>query len=200
VDRDDARFVADALASRIAGDRGELERLAASSLMQLSTLATRIKQIGGDWPPAIVAAAELMADLPLRRRLCDSDPPVLLQQFVDSMRKLAEEPPTAYRATAPSAAKLQRASLELIASKAAASRCLDCSRDGRAGCRGADNGRKLAARLPRAPTVADRRLWRRAFRYRGRARRADRRRFHAMGRGQSAFLNGLLILYAAAFS
>jgi hypothetical protein len=95
VDRDDARFVADALASRIAGDRGELERLAASSLMQLSTLATRIKQIGGDWPPAIVAAAELMQICRYGGGLCDSDPPILLQQFVDSMRKLAEEPPTA---------------------------------------------------------------------------------------------------------
>lgn len=95
MDRDDARFVADALASRIAGDRGELERLAASSLMQISTLATRIKQIGGDWPPAIVAAAELMAICRYGGGLCDQDPPILLQQFVDSMRKVAEEPPRA---------------------------------------------------------------------------------------------------------
>jgi hypothetical protein len=58
-------------------------------------LATRIRKIGGDWPPAIVARPSSWRSAATAAGVCDEDPPVLLQQFVDSMRKLAEEPPRA---------------------------------------------------------------------------------------------------------
>lgn len=63
--------------------------------MQISALATRIRQLGGDWPPAIVAVDELMAICRRGGGICDDDPPALLQQFIDAMRKLADEPATA---------------------------------------------------------------------------------------------------------
>ena len=43
------------------GDKEEIERLAASSLMRLSALATRIRKLADDWSPAHFAADELMA-------------------------------------------------------------------------------------------------------------------------------------------
>jgi hypothetical protein len=94
MDRDDARFVADALACRIAGDREGLERLAASSLMRLSALATRIRALAAGWPPALLAAAELMDICRYAGKLVDRDEPhPTLQNFVDKMRALADEPP-----------------------------------------------------------------------------------------------------------
>jgi hypothetical protein len=92
MDRDDARFVAEALACRIAGDREGLERLAASSLMRISALATRIRALADDWPPAHYGAAELMAICRRGGRLCDEPLDPNLQIFVDKMLELAAEP------------------------------------------------------------------------------------------------------------
>lgn len=93
MDRDDARFCADALASRIAGDREEIERLAASSLMRLSTIATRVRKLAGNWPPALYAAAELMDICRRGGAICDRPSDPRLQVFVDKMLELAAEPP-----------------------------------------------------------------------------------------------------------
>lgn len=92
MDRDDARFVVDALACRIAGDREGLDRLAASSLMRISSLATVVRRAAQDWAPAHIAADELMAICRRGGRLCDDPAPPLLQNFVDSLKKLAAEP------------------------------------------------------------------------------------------------------------
>jgi hypothetical protein len=97
MDRDDARFVADALTSRIAGDRAELDRLAASSLMRLSALAGVIRKGAGGWSPAYLGAAELMAICRRAGRLCDDPADPDLQKLVDSLRKLVDEPAIAPR-------------------------------------------------------------------------------------------------------
>lgn len=92
MDRDDARLVANALECRIAGERVELERLAASSLMQLSTIAAKIRRLNTDnWPPAIVAAAELMEICRRGAKICDVPAPPELQAFVDSCRRIVGE-------------------------------------------------------------------------------------------------------------
>lgn len=98
MDREDARFVANALDCRISGARGELEQLAASSLMVLSAIAATItKRNSGlePWSAATVAAEELMeicrkggnvVDQPL-----DLARKAELKEFVASMRRLAGE-------------------------------------------------------------------------------------------------------------
>jgi len=91
MDRDDARFVAHALASRIAGDRDEIDRLAASSLMRISALATRIRALADGWEPALYSAAELMAICRRGAGLCDEPAAPSLQVFVDKMLELAAE-------------------------------------------------------------------------------------------------------------
>jgi hypothetical protein len=99
MDRDDAAFIADALACRIAGDREGLDRLAASSLMRLSTCATVLRKAAAGWRPAFVGAAELMLICRFGGELAHGDKPDAypidpeLQQLVDSLRKLAGEDP-----------------------------------------------------------------------------------------------------------
>jgi hypothetical protein len=95
MDRDDARFVADALACRIAGDREELDRLAASSLMRLSTLAAVIRKGAAAWRPALVGASELMQICKRGANVVDVEPDPELQKLVDSLRRIADEPPAA---------------------------------------------------------------------------------------------------------
>lgn len=97
MNREDARFIASALESRISGDRAELERLAASSLMQLSAIATAIdKQNREQWDPATWASDEIMAIARNGGAVVDSEMSERrvegLRQFVEMMRKLADEP------------------------------------------------------------------------------------------------------------
>lgn len=92
MDRDDARFVVDVLECRIDGRRDELAELRASSLLRLMGAAARIRAVGGDWPPAIVAAAELEDVAKAGAGVCDNEPSILLDQFLETMRKLAAEP------------------------------------------------------------------------------------------------------------
>lgn len=102
MDREDARFVAAALESRISRARVELEQLAASSLVRLSSAAQNIDQrnpFPGRWRPAVVAAEELrfigmrgenVADIELEpARLAD------LNTFLATLKKLIDEPPVA---------------------------------------------------------------------------------------------------------
>lgn len=93
VDREDARFAADALEARLQGNVGECERLAASCLVRLMGAAQVIRRLAGAAPPAVLAADRLEAiakdggkavDLP-----ADDDEKII----VDSLRKLAAEPP-----------------------------------------------------------------------------------------------------------
>jgi hypothetical protein len=93
MDRDDARFVASALASRIAGDREELDRLRASSLTELSALATVLRKRAAGWQPALYGAAELMAIARLGGAICDYPLAPVLQKLVDSLCDLLAEPP-----------------------------------------------------------------------------------------------------------
>lgn len=92
MDRDDAAFVANALDSRISNERAELERLAASSLMRLSACATSIARNAADWPPAKVAAREIMAICRHGGAVCDQEPDPALKIVVDKLRELAAEP------------------------------------------------------------------------------------------------------------
>lgn len=100
MDREDARFVARALKCRISGDRTELERLAASSLLPLSAIAAAIdrRNTGENyWPAAETAADQLMRICRyggnLVDQLLDQDSIEQLEQFCASMDKLADEPP-----------------------------------------------------------------------------------------------------------
>jgi hypothetical protein len=93
MDRDDARFVAAALASRIAGDREELDRLAASSLIDLSTCATVLRKRAAAWRPALVGAAELMEICRRGGGVCDNPADDDLQKLVDSLCDLIAAPP-----------------------------------------------------------------------------------------------------------
>lgn len=93
VDRDDARFVADALDSRISGDRGTLDQLAASSFVRLGLSAARVRALAADWDPALRAAAELEAIAKYGAQAADEPAPPNLKIFVDKMRELADEQP-----------------------------------------------------------------------------------------------------------
>jgi hypothetical protein len=108
MDRDDARFVACALASRIAGDTEAVECLAASSLMRLSALATRIRKLADDWAPALCAVDELMAICRRGGGICDEPADPRLQIFVDKMNALAAEPPAPVRNRADRRARAAR--------------------------------------------------------------------------------------------
>lgn len=101
MDREDARFVAAALGSRISRARVELEQLAASSLLRLSSTATTIDRrnpFPNRWKPAVVAAEELrliamrgknVAEIELEpARLAD------LNAFIATLKGLIAEPPT----------------------------------------------------------------------------------------------------------
>lgn len=92
MDRDDARFVADVLERRIEGAAAQLMELRASSLVRLMGAAVRIREVGGDWPPAIIAAAELEEIAKFGAGVLEQPPSPLLPQFVETMRKLADEP------------------------------------------------------------------------------------------------------------
>lgn len=98
MDREDAAFAADTLECRIAGDRDELNARAASSLMYLSTLAAHVRQLADGWPPALAAAAELMAIAKLGGSVCDHPIAGDVQPFIDSMRKLIAAAPIRNRA------------------------------------------------------------------------------------------------------
>jgi hypothetical protein len=93
VDRDDARFVVDALESRIAGDRDALERLAASSLLRLNHCAQRIRKAAPDWAPAAIGASVLEDICRSGGGACDAELNPSLQIIVDKMRALADELP-----------------------------------------------------------------------------------------------------------
>lgn len=106
MDRDDARFVVAALESRIAGDRAELERLAASSLLRLTAAAVRLKMLANSCAPgddlasaANLAALELETIAYTGGEAAAGEPSPTLQIFVDKLRELADEPerPTAPR-------------------------------------------------------------------------------------------------------
>lgn len=94
MDRDDARFVAHALDSRISGDRETLDRLASSSLVRLMGLAARVRALAAGWPPALVAAAELEAICRHGSKIVDEPdaPTTNLIIFVDKLRGLIDEP------------------------------------------------------------------------------------------------------------
>lgn len=93
MDRADACFVASALDSRISGDRGSLDRLAASEFVRLIDTAARVKALAADWVPALYAAAELEK---IARQGSDVDDEpcarATLQIFVDKMIELTLEP------------------------------------------------------------------------------------------------------------
>jgi hypothetical protein len=93
VDRDDARFVADALDSRISGDREALDQLAASSFVRLGASAARLSGLAADWPPALLAVSELKTIAMYGAKAADGPAPPDLQIFVDKLRELAAEPP-----------------------------------------------------------------------------------------------------------
>lgn len=104
MDREDARLVARVLKCRVDGSRVELEQLAASSLMQLSTCATLIANMNiiDPWAPATAAATEIMAIVRLGGAALDQprglDHLDHLAQFAASMEKLAGEAPAVNRA------------------------------------------------------------------------------------------------------
>lgn len=99
MDRDDARFVIGALESRLAGDRAELDRLAASSLVRLYAAAAKIKQVIGRADPldpighsAHLCALELEAICRGGGAAVDGIVDPTLNIFVDKLRELAAEP------------------------------------------------------------------------------------------------------------
>lgn len=98
MDRDDAAFVANVLERRIEGAREDLERTAASSFAVLLSAAAVIKSKSEGWEPGLVAAAELERIATDRGAVCDAPAPALLQPFIESMRRLADEQPTMNRA------------------------------------------------------------------------------------------------------
>jgi hypothetical protein len=114
VDRDDARFVADALDSRISGDRETLDRLASTSLVRLMAAAARVRALAAGWPPAIIAAAELESICRYGAKIVDhADAPTSnLVIFVDKLRGLIDEParPTKPRNRAERRAAISRLS------------------------------------------------------------------------------------------
>jgi hypothetical protein len=93
VDRDDARFVADALTSRITGDRDALDALAASSFVELGASAARLQSLAADWPPALLAVSELKTIAMYGAKAADGAAHPDLQIFVDKLRELVAEPP-----------------------------------------------------------------------------------------------------------
>jgi hypothetical protein len=93
MDRDDAAFVANVLERRIAGARDDLERSAASSFARLLGASAQIRSIAGNWTAAIAAADALSAIAKRGGAVCDDSPSEDLQPFVESMKKLAAEPP-----------------------------------------------------------------------------------------------------------
>lgn len=95
VDRDDARFIAAALDSRISGDREALDLLARSDAVALMASAAVLEGAAADWPPAVAGAAELRAIARHGSAAIDAGPPVGLKKLVDSLRKLAGEAPIA---------------------------------------------------------------------------------------------------------
>jgi hypothetical protein len=92
VDRDDARFVAAALDSRMSSDREALDQLAASSAIRLTALAARIKTLAADWPIAERAALELETIAIYGARTADAEAHPDLKIFVDKLLDLANEP------------------------------------------------------------------------------------------------------------
>lgn len=99
LDRDDARFVIDALESRIAGDRDALDRLAASSLVRLHAAAMAIKRVVGRSDArdvvgrsAHLCAVELEAICRYGGGAANVAPDPSINIFVDKLRQLADEP------------------------------------------------------------------------------------------------------------
>jgi hypothetical protein len=98
MDRDDAAFVANVLASRIVGAREDLERLAASSFAALLAAAAIVRDAADGWAPAEAAAAELSAIAKGGGSVCDQPLDAGIESFVEVMRKLAGEKPAMNRA------------------------------------------------------------------------------------------------------
>lgn len=98
MDADDARFVVDALESRISGDREGLDRLASTSLVRLARSAARVNTLAANWPPAMIAAEELLAIGKHGSKVLDGEPASSnLIIFVDKLRRILAtpgEPPT----------------------------------------------------------------------------------------------------------
>lgn len=97
MDREDAAFAVDVLERRISGDRGELDAVAASSLMRLSAIAAHIRHKANAWPPALAAAAELMAIARLGGAVLEHAIAPEIEPFLEAMRKLVDEAPKANR-------------------------------------------------------------------------------------------------------
>jgi hypothetical protein len=95
VDHNDARFVVAALESRITGDRVELDRLAETSVVRLAAAASRLKGLGVDWPPALLAALELETIVRYGAKAADGDASPDLKIFVDKLSELVAEKPMA---------------------------------------------------------------------------------------------------------
>lgn len=92
MDCGDARFAAAALGSRIAGDRDELDRLHATSFVRLTALASRVKTLGAEWPPALISALELETIAMYGAKAADAPAPPALQIFVDKLNEILAEP------------------------------------------------------------------------------------------------------------
>lgn len=92
MDRNDARIVVGALTSRIKGDRAELDRLHAASFVQLMALASRVKALGAEWPPAHLASLELETIATYGSKAADAAAPPTIQVFVDKLQELIDEP------------------------------------------------------------------------------------------------------------
>lgn len=95
MDRDDARFVAAALTSRISGDREALDQLAALSCVRLVAASARLSSLADEWPPALLAANELRVIAHHGSAAADTPVPPELQIFVDNLRELVAEPAAA---------------------------------------------------------------------------------------------------------
>lgn len=93
MDREDVSFAADALERRLSGDREGLHRLATTANVRLMAAASVLKRAGADWPPAVLAALELETIVQLGAEAAAGDPHPDLKKVVDSLRRLAGEPP-----------------------------------------------------------------------------------------------------------
>lgn len=94
MDRVDARFVVNALDSRISRDRESLDLLAASASDLLKATAARVRALAADWPPAIIAAHELESIAELGGGTLEQPRAVgQLVIFVDKLRSLTDAPP-----------------------------------------------------------------------------------------------------------
>ncbi len=90
MDRDDARFIVEALEARLGGDPDAIAELRASSFGRLFAAAARLRVNANGWPPALAAALELEG---LGRGTSDAEPSADLTEFLKVMRGIAGEAP-----------------------------------------------------------------------------------------------------------